>query len=162
VSGSWLRQFAPFQDLSPTANCSAAGTYVTNVIKAASAKGAAMNAMLKAQMLAAALDVFFSSSALGGNRIDAPGAIGSARIDLTAVCPMIDGSTGIGACSGTPRSVALAFGGSTSLTVSQMLAYAAGQSTAGGNIWYANVKATQGLAKDAFDAVNNHVALLAP
>jgi hypothetical protein len=32
------------------------------------------------------------------------------------------------------------------------------QSNAGGSTWYANVKATQGLAKDAFDAINNQVA----
>ena len=44
-------------------------TYVTNVIKAANASGAAMNAMLKAQMLATALDVYFSDPALGGNKI---------------------------------------------------------------------------------------------
>jgi hypothetical protein len=48
-----------------------------------------------------------------------------------------------------------AFGGATSLTVSQMLAYAASQSNAGGTVWYSQVKATQELAKDAFDALNN-------
>jgi hypothetical protein len=42
--------------------------------------------------------------------------------------------------------------------VSQLLSYAASQSTAGGSTWYANVKATQQLAKDAFDAINNQVA----
>src|SRR5213075_2408407 len=57
-----LRQYAPFQDLSATATCAQVGTYVTNVIKAANASGAAMNAMLKAQMLATALDVYFSSA----------------------------------------------------------------------------------------------------
>ena len=46
----------------------------------------------------------------------------------------------------------------SSLTVSQMLAYAASQSNTGGVLWYGNVKATQELAKDAFDAVNNQVA----
>ena len=40
----------------------------------------------------------------------------------------------------------------------QMLTNAAAQSSSGGNPWYANVKATQVLAKDAFDAVNNKVA----
>jgi len=44
------------------------------------------------------------------------------------------------------------------LTVSQMLASAASQSNAGGSAWYGQVKATQGLAKDAFDAINNQVA----
>ena len=54
------------------------------------------------------------------------------------------------------------FGGAASLTVSQMLAYAASQSSAGGTTWYANVKTSQVLAKDAFDAINNHVARIAP
>lgn len=53
------------------------------------------------------------------------------------------------------RNVSSAFGGENSLTVSQMLAYAASQSNAGGSTWYGNVKATQQLAKDAFDAINN-------
>ena len=48
------------------------------------------------------------------------------------------------------------------MTVLQMLTYAAGQSSAGGSTWYGNVKATQGLAKDAFDAINNGVAVVAP
>jgi hypothetical protein len=54
--------------------------------------------------------------------------------------------------------VSAAFGGATKLTVSQMLAYAASQSNVGGSAWYGQVKATQGLAKDAFDAINNQAA----
>jgi hypothetical protein len=60
--------------------------------------------------------------------------------------------------AGSYRNVSSAFGGATSLTVSQMLAYAASQSNVGGSMWYGNVKATQELAKDAFDAINNQVA----
>ncbi len=157
-SATWLRQYAPFQDLSATATCAQVGTYVTNVIKAANASGAAMNAMLKAQMLSTALDVYFSSSALGGNKISAPAPIGGVAIDLTQICKMIDGSTGTATCGGAYENSSAAFGWATSLTVSQMLAYAATQSIAGGSTWYANVKAIQGLAKDAFDAINNAVA----
>lgn len=149
-SAAWLRQFAPFQDLSATATCSQAATYVYNIIKAANASGAAMNAMLKAQMLATALDVYFSNPALGGNKIGAPAPIGGVAIDLTQICR--PGSTG--SC----QNVGGAFGGATSLTVSQMLSYAAGQSNAGGSTWYGNVKATQELAKNAFDAINNEIA----
>ena len=36
------------------------------------------------------------------------------------------------------------------------------QSNAGGSAWYAQVKATQELAKDTFDAINNQVAFAAP
>ncbi len=156
-SGTWLRQYAPFQDLSATATCTQVATYVFNIIKAANASGASMNAMLKAQMLATSLDVYFSNPALGGNKINAPAPIGGVVIDLTKICHMIDSSSG-GTCSGSFENVSSAFGGATSLSVSQMLAYAASQSNAGGSTWYGNVKATQGLAKDAFDAINNQVA----
>jgi hypothetical protein len=157
-SGKWLRTYAPFQDLGATASCSTVATYVTNIIKAANSSGAAMNAMLKGQDLATSLDVYFSDPSLGTNKIGAPGPIGGVVIDLTKICKMIDGSSGTGTCSGTYESVSSAFGGASSLSVSQMLTYAASQSNAGGSVWYGQVKATQGLAKDAFDAINNGVA----
>jgi len=147
-SATWLRQYAPFQDLGTTVSCAQVATYVTNVIKAANASGAAMNAMLKAQMLATALDVYFSDPALGGNKISAPAPIGGVTIDLTKICK------NIATCS-IYENVSSAFGGATSKTVSDMLAYAASQSNSGGTTWYGQVKATQELAKDAFDAINN-------
>jgi hypothetical protein len=150
---TWLRQYAPFQDLSATAKCSAAGSYVTSVIKAANASGASMNAMLKAQMLASALDVYFSDPALGGNKINAPRPLGGVQILLTNVCK----PTGAGCGDSSP-----AFGGAASLSVSQLLAYAAGQSSAGGSLWYGNDKAIQELAKNTFDAINNQVAFADP
>jgi hypothetical protein len=62
-SATWLRQYAPFQDLSASANCAAVATYVYNLIKGSTSNcgGATCNAMLKAQMLATALDVYFSN-----------------------------------------------------------------------------------------------------
>jgi hypothetical protein len=138
----FLRTYAPFQDLSATASCTTVNTYVQNVIKAANASGVTMNAMLKAQMLATALDVYFSDPALGGNKIGAPAPIGSQVIDLTN----IKGN----------QNVSAAFGGAMSMTVNQMLTYAASQSNVGGTTWYGNVKATQELAKNAFDAINNN------
>ncbi len=62
-----------------------------------------------------------------------------------------------GTCS-SYADVSAAFGGATSLTVSQMLSYAAGQSNAGGSLWFGNVKSMQELAKDAFEAINNKTA----
>jgi len=153
---TWLRQYAPFQDLSATATCTQVANYVNNVIKVASATGASMNAMLKAQMLATALDVYFSDPALGGNKIKAPAPIGGLTIDLTQICSAISGST----CVGPYQDVSSAFGGATSLTVSQMLTYAASQSNVGGSTWYGNNKVTQQLAKNAFDAINNRVAFI--
>ncbi len=140
-SGTWLRQLAPFQDLGPAATCSQVAAYFTKVFNAANAGGTSMNPMLKAQMLATALDVYFSDPSLGGNKIGAPAPIGGVTIDLTDIA----GS----------ENVSAAFGGATSMTALQMLSYAASQSNAGGSTWYANVKAAQGLAKDAFDAINN-------
>ncbi len=156
-SGVWLRQYVPYQDLSATATCSQVGTYVTNLINAANASGSSMNPMLKAQMLATALSVYFSDPSLGGNRIAAPAPVGGVSIDLTHICNMIDVSSGTATCSGVYQDVGGAFGGATNLTVSQLLAHAAGQSNIGGSLWYGNVKATQELAKNTFDAINNRI-----
>jgi len=118
--------------------------------------------MLKAQMLATALNVYFSDPALGGNKIGAPAPVGGVKIDLTKICKMIDGSGGVATCPGMYEDASLAFGGAASLTVSQMLASASSQSNVCGTVWYGQVKAMQILAKDAFDAINNQVAFSAP
>ena len=154
-SAGWLRGYAPFQDLSSSATCAGVAAYVYNVIKGGGTNcgGSTCNTLLKAQMLATALNVYFSDPALGGNKLNATVPIGAIAIDLQHVC------TDIPTCS-TLVSVSSAFGGASGLTVSQMLAYAASQSNAGGSTWYGNVKATQVLAKDAFDAINNQVALI--
>jgi hypothetical protein len=156
---NWLKAYKPFADLTATTG-SGVATYVYNIIKAASAAGTTMNPMLKAQMLATALDVYFSDPALGGNKINAPHPIGGDVIDLTTICNMIDGSGGTSTCGASYENVSSAFNGATSLTVSQMLTYAASQCTVAGGLsgWYGQVKATQQLAKDGFDAINNGVA----
>jgi hypothetical protein len=133
-------------------------TYVSGVVKAANAAGASMNAMLKAQMLATALSVFFSDPALGGNKIGAPVPIGGASINLKSVCVVIDNQNGDGTCSGVYEDVSTAFGGAATMKVMDQLIDAAGQSNVGGSTWYGNVKAVQVLAKDLFDAINNNVA----
>lgn len=73
-------------------------------------------------------------------------------IDLDNIC------ANPGSCAGSYLDVGAAIGGASSMTVSQMLTYAASQSNPGGSIWYGQVKATQVLAKDAFDVINNEVA----
>jgi len=124
------------------------------VIKAANASGASMNAMLKGQMLATALDVYFSDPTLGGNQIGASAPIGGAPIDLTRICHAYSAD---GSCSAY-EDASSAFGGAVCPTVSQLLAYAAGQSNTGGGVWYGNVKAAQEAAKDTFDAINRQQA----
>jgi hypothetical protein len=145
---TFLTGYNPFKDLTVN-TCSGIKTYVSTTITAASASGASMNAMLKAQMLATALDVYFSDPALGGNRIGAPAPIGGISIDLTMIC---ENPT---TCS-TFIDTSSAFGG-TPKTVLELLSYASSQSNSGGTMWYGNVKATQELAKDTFDAINNQV-----
>lgn len=136
-----LRAYLPFQDLSATASCSQVATYVTNVVKAASSAGAAMNPMLKSQMLSTALNVYFSK------------VNGGAPIDLTYINKTI-GSTSY-------ENVSSSFGGASCMTVNGMLNFAAGKSNIGGSSWYGQVKSgpgSQELAKDAFDAINNQKA----
>jgi len=142
---AYLTGYNPFKD-DTSATCAAEALYVYNVVKAANASGASMNAMLKAQMLATALDVYFSDPALGGNKIGAPAPIGGVSVDLTKICQDLT-------CVAYEDSSSV-FGGSPK-TVAQMLTYAASQSNTGGSMWYGNVKPTQELAKDAFDAINN-------
>ncbi len=154
-SVTWLRQYAPYQDMSATATCAQVGTYVANIIKAAYSSGDSMNPMLKAQMLATALDVYFSDPALGTNKINASSPIGARNIDLTSVCADTSGCTSY-------ENASSSFGGASSMTVSAMLTYASTQSNVGGSMWYSNNKAVQELAKDAFDAINNQVAFQAP
>ena len=154
-AGTWLRNDAPFQDLSPTASCSQVQSYVTGVFSASSSS---VLAGLKMQALATALNVYFSDPSLGGNTISAPAPIGNYSVDLTHVCVMKDSGTGSGSCSGAVTSSINAFGNATPLTVSQMLATSSGLSNAGGTVWYSN-STTQALAKNAFDAVNNQKAM---
>ncbi len=104
--------------------------------------------MLKAQMLATSLDVYFSDPTLGGNKINAPAPIGGVAIDLTKIRK----------ATGIYENVSSAFGGATQMTVSQMLSYAASQFNVSTKAWYGQVKSTQELAKDAFDAINNQWA----
>ncbi len=113
-------------------------------------------------MLATSLDVYFSDASLGGNKIGAPAPIGGVKIDLTKVCIMIDSSSGTGTCSGSTENTSGAFGGATSGTVSFLLTYAASQSNVGGSAWYVQIKSTQGLAKNTFDAINNQAAYIVP
>jgi hypothetical protein len=150
---TWLNGFNPFKDLTAT-NCAGVKNYILRIIDSADASGSSMNAMLKAQMLATALDVYFSSPTLGGNRLGAPAPIGGITVDLTTICKFGSGDS----CSGAFYDVSAAFGGATQLTVQQMLTYAASQSNSGGTTWYGNVKSTQEKAKDAFDAINNEWA----
>ena len=77
--------------------------------------------------------------------------IADASVDLTNIC------IGTAACP-APEDDSGAFGGAASLTVSQILSYAASQSNPGGSSWYGNVKVAQVKAKDVFQAISNQAA----
>jgi hypothetical protein len=91
--------------------------------------------------------VYFSDATLGGNELQSPSPVGGAIVDLSTVAKPID--------SGSTEVVSAAFGGATCISISAALNDASSQSNAGGSDWYGQVKATQELAKDLFDAINN-------
>ena len=191
---NWLEVYNPFKDLANFTGAPQCGTspsltgktnttpsgvagYVYTTIKAAQCTSTSKtcNSMLKAQMLATALDVYFSDPALGGNKIGAFNGLGNSQpvignlnIDLTHICNMIDGSGGSATCSGTFSDASNVFGGTSCQTVSQLLAYSNADGSAfnngnpvsnsGGSNWYLQNKPKQVLAKNTFDAINNDVA----
>jgi hypothetical protein len=175
----FLTGFNPFKDDTAT-TCASEAAYVSGIINAASCGGSACNAMLRAQMLATALDVYFSTPGLGGNQVGAYNGLGSSTpalggvaIDLSSVCSMADGSSG-GSCSGTFEDARSEFGITTSYrgtTVLQLLSYANYSSKTNGSpvaspntgqCWYADNKARQVIAKDVFDNINNDIARITP
>ncbi len=142
--GNHLLTLNPYKNL-PGTSCSEVQAYVKKVLAAASAAGASMNAMLKAQMLATALDVYFTKPSITNATVRKflPASnLGGFTVDLTSVGMSL-------------QDVSAAFGGATAMTVNQAIAYASSKSNVGGSTWYGQVKATQGLAKNLFDAINN-------
>ncbi len=157
---SWLRQLSPYQDLGAGASCSSVAGYVSATVKAAATSGAASSARLKGQMLATALDVFYSSPALGGNKLMTRKPVGGFTMDLSTVCVMTELSTGAAKFSGSYADASGAFGGA-SRTVSQMLSDAAAASNSGGGSWYDGDQALTQKARTAFAALNNKAAFRA-
>jgi probable HAF family extracellular repeat protein len=174
----FLTGFNPFKD-DTAITCASEAAYVSGIINAASCSGSTCNAMLRAQMLATALDVYFSTSGLGGNQVGAYNglgastpALGGVAIDLSSVCSMADGSSG-GSCSGTFEDARSEFGITTSYlgtSVLQLLSYANYSSKTNGSPvaspntgqgWYADNKSRQVIAKDVFDNINNDIAKIA-
>ena len=172
--------FNPFRDDTAT-TCAAEATYVANIISGATCStSGTCNTMLRAQMLATALDVYFSDPSLGGNRIGSFNGLGSNQpslggvaINLSHICSMADGSTGA-ACSGTYEDARPEFGIAPpclGTTIGQMLAYSNASSATNGNpvatantgaSWYLQNKGRQVYAKDGFDNINNTIASIAP
>jgi hypothetical protein len=178
---TYLSGFNPFKDDTST-TCSGQASYVSGVITKASCTSSTntCNTMLRAQMLATALDVYFSTPSLGGNRIGAYNglgtktpALGGIAVDLSHICNMIDGTSG-SSCSGTYEDARYEFGilaPCLGTTVSQMLLYSDYASAVNGNpvatpttgaTWYNQTKGRQVFAKDGFDNFNNQITNIAP
>jgi hypothetical protein len=141
---SSLRTYTIFSDLSATASCSQVAAYVNNTIKSANAGNATMTAMLKGQMLATALDVYFTGPGwTSGNagRFLPNSKLGDILIDLTRICKV--GNTSV--CNN-----ASTLFGATSLKVSDILTRVSANYTG----WS---RSQQELAKDVFDAINNQI-----
>ena len=174
---AYLTGLNPFKDMTAT-TCANEATYVYNTIKAAkcSSTDQTCNTMLKAQMLATALDVFFSQPGWdkikpfnGNNGV----SLGGVKIDLSKVCSMIDGSGGA-TCSGSESAVPEFNQPSATIScqsVSDLLSFSNATalvnflwgnklvSNSGGSSWYNQKKAYQVPAKDTFDTINNSKAL---
>jgi hypothetical protein len=177
---TFLNGYNPFKDEIAT-TCSGEASYVLTIIKNAvcTSSTKTCNLMLRAQMLSTALDVYFSTPSLGGNKVggfnglggNTP-ALGGVNVDLQHICAMVDGSSGA-SCSGITEDVRPEFGIASPCvgeTVSDMLAYSNAASLVNGNpvatattgaTWYNQNKARQVPAKDAFDNINNQIAKIA-
>jgi hypothetical protein len=162
----------PFSN-APT-GCSNLATYVSDILNRANATD--MNTMLKAQMLASALDVWFSgqgwtSTKVGGVKPPSNflqhNNLGTFNMDTTAICPMVDAlSTGSATCkNGTPSTNAVTAGAlpSSPMTMQAILNYAATtpspfNGSTSSSIWYAGNRTKEEILKNVFDQFNNELA----
>ena len=161
----------PFSDAAGK-NCSQLVTYVNNVLNKASATD--MNKMLKAQMLATALDVYFSgpgwtSTKSGGvkppSNFLSHNNLGTFNMDTTAVCPMVDNlSTGSATCKNTtPSTDAVAAGAvpSSPMSMQALLDFAATTPSpfnGSTSVWYAGNRTLEEILKNIYDQFNNQLA----
>ena len=162
----------PFSN-APT-SCSSLATYVTNVLKGASATN--MNVMLKAQMMGTALDVWFSGpgwTSITVNKIKPPSNflshnnLGTFKMDTTAVCPMVDNTTaGTATCkNNTPSTDAVKsyVVPLSPMTMQEILDYAATtpapfNGSVSSSNWFAGNKTKEEVLKNIFDQFNNRLA----
>jgi hypothetical protein len=154
---SWLRGYAPFSDLSGTASCANVATYTKNVAKAATVAGASDAAKLRGQLIASALDVYYSDKTLGGNLLLTKKPVGGFSMDVATVCHMNLLSSGGASCSGTYVDASGVMGAG-SATVTQLLATTSGAYDVGTGAFFGGDSTGQGAARDVFAALNNKAA----
>jgi hypothetical protein len=163
----------PFSNAPTT--CSSLASYVFGILNGASASN--MNSMLKAQMLGTALDVWFSgpgwtSAKIGGTKPPSNflshNNLGTFKMDVTAVCPMVDNlNTGTATClNSTPSTDAVAAGavpGPSPMSMQAILNYAATtpspfNGSTSSSVWYGGNRTQQEVLKNIFDQFNNQMA----
>ena len=162
----------PFSN-APT-GCNNLASYVSTILNAASATN--MNKMLKAQMLATALDVWFSGPGWTGTKsggVKPPSiflshnSLGTFKMDTTAICPMVDNlSTGTATCkNGNPSTDAVAAGAlpSSPMAMQAILDFAATtpapfNGSTSSSAWYGSDRTKQEILKNVFDQFNNQLA----
>lgn len=163
----------PFSNV-PTTSCKDLASYVSSILTGANAKN--MNTMLKAQMLATALDVWFSGPGWTSttlNKVKPPSNflshnnLGTFKMDTTAICPMVDNlSTGSATCkNNTPSTNAVAAGAvpSSPMAMQAILDYAATapspfNGSTSNSIWYGGNTTKEEILKNIFDQFNNQDA----
>ena len=164
----------PFADAAGK-SCKDLVTYVNNVIKGASSTN--MNVMLRAQMLATALDVYFSGTGWTTTAVSKTAKppssfllhnnLGTFNLDTTAVCPMVDNTTaGTATCkNNTPSTDAVASGAvpSSPMSIQAILDFASTtpapfNGSTSNPIWYAGNRTKEEILKNIFDQFNNQDA----
>jgi hypothetical protein len=154
--------------------CASLKTYVFNILNGASATN--MNVMLRAQMLATALDVWFSgpgwtSTKTGGikppSQFLSHNNLGTFNMITTAICPMVDSlSTGTATCkNNTPSTNAVSPGAlpNSPMRMQAILDYAATSpapfnGSTSSPAWYGGDRTKQEILKNVFDQFNNQDA----
>jgi hypothetical protein len=163
----------PFSDAAGK-NCTQLAQYVYSILNGATATD--MNKMLKAQMLGTALDVWFSGpgwtpTKSGGikppSNFLSHNSLGTFKMDLTAVCPMVDNtSAGSATClNNTPSTDAVAAGAvpTSPMSMQAILDFAATtpspfNGSTSSSVWYGGNRTQEEILKNIFDQFNNQMA----
>jgi hypothetical protein len=150
--------------------------YVRTILNNATAVN--MNNQLRAQMLASALDVWFSgpgwtSTSSGGvkppSNFLTQNTLGTFLMDTTAVCPAVGNTTGTATCqNNTPSTDAVTASvvPNSPMSMQDILDFAASTPPFTGppasSVWYSGDRTKQEILKNIFDQFNNELAFGLP
>jgi hypothetical protein len=158
--GRYLRQYRTFWEMWYN-DCNSLSEYVEGVETGGRLSGLTpANWQLKAQFLAAALNVYYSDPALCGSVCGAADPLGAAALAGPIGAVAIDLSQVYVSDPSAPyyTDSSPAFNSTAIMTVSEMLDWASHQATLAGYKWYAGNLDLMSKARAAFLAVNTQVA----